>query len=111
MSIEAKLLNLQAIHNLFAPYRYLYCVDLESTCDQVDESESPKPLAAVPDQMETIEIGLVVVDLETLEMVDEFQRSSDLKSILSSPISASNSYPFNKRTWIAQESMWRLVRS
>ncbi|CAI8892078.1 hypothetical protein EMIT0194P_20480 [Pseudomonas serbica] len=27
-----------------------------------------------PDQMETIEIGLVVIDLETLEIVDEFQR-------------------------------------
>lgn len=28
----------------------------------------------VSDQMETIEIGLVVIDLETLEIVDEFQR-------------------------------------
>lgn len=28
----------------------------------------------VPDQMETIEIGLVVIDLETLEVIDEFQR-------------------------------------
>ena len=37
-------------------------------------SESPRPLAVVHDQMETIEIGLVVIDLETLEIVDEFQR-------------------------------------
>ena len=74
MSIEAKLLNLQAIQNLLAPYRYLYCVDLEATCDEVDESESPRSLAVFPDQMETIEIGLVVIDLETLEVVDEFQR-------------------------------------
>jgi 3'-5' exoribonuclease 1 len=74
MSIKAKLLHLQAIQNLLAPYRYLYCVDLEATCDEVDESESPRPLAVVPDQMETIEIGLVVIDLETLEVVDEFQR-------------------------------------
>ncbi|MGF6329341.1 3'-5' exoribonuclease 1 [Pseudomonas sp. BS3782 TE3695] len=74
MSIEAKLLHLQAIHNLLAPYRYLYCVDLEATCDEVGESESPRPLAVVADQMETIEIGLVVIDLETLEIVDEFQR-------------------------------------
>ncbi|GID06840.1 3'-5' exonuclease [Pseudomonas sp. 008] len=74
MSIEAKFLHLHAIHNLLAPYRYLYCVDLEATCDEVGESEAPRPLSVVPDQMETIEIGLVVVDLETLEIVDEFQR-------------------------------------
>jgi len=74
MSIEAKLLHLQAIQNLLAPYRYLYCVDLEATCDEVGESESSRPLAVVPAQMETIEIGLVVIDLETLEIVDEFQR-------------------------------------
>ncbi|MGF6113433.1 exonuclease domain-containing protein [Pseudomonas frederiksbergensis] len=74
MSIQAKLCHLQAIQNLLAPYRYLYCVDLEATCDEVGESESPRPLAVVPDQMETIEIGLVVIDLETLEVVDEFQR-------------------------------------
>ena len=74
MSIEAKLLHLQSIQNFLAPYRYLYCVDLEATCDEVDESESPRPLAVVPNQMETIEIGLVVIDLETLEIVDEFQR-------------------------------------
>lgn len=53
MSIQAKLLHLQSIQNLLAPYRYLYCVDLEATCDQVDESESPRPLAVVPDQIHT----------------------------------------------------------
>ena len=74
MSIEAKLLQLQAIQNLLAPYRYLYCVDLEATCDEIDESESPRSLAVFPDQMEMIEIGLVVIDPETLEVVDEFQR-------------------------------------
>lgn len=74
MSIEAKLLHLQAIQNLLAPYRYLYCIDLEATCDVVGESQFPRPLAVVPDQMETIEIGLVVIDLETLEVVDKFQR-------------------------------------
>ncbi len=36
--------------------------------------ESLRSLVVVPDQMETIEIGLVVIDLETLEIVDEFQR-------------------------------------
>lgn len=74
MSIQAKLHHLQAIQNLLAPYRYLYCVDLEATCDEVDESESARKLVVVPDQMETIEIGLVLIDLETLEIVDEFQR-------------------------------------
>lgn len=74
MSIQAKLLHLQSIQNLLVPYRYLYCVDLEATCDEVGESESPRQLAVVPAQMETIEVGLVVVDLETLEIVDEFQR-------------------------------------
>ena len=64
MNIEAKLLHLQAIQNLLAPYRYLHCVDLEATCDQAGEPESPRPLAVVPDQMETIEIGLMVIDLE-----------------------------------------------
>lgn len=74
MSIEAKLLHLQTIQNLLAPYRYLYCVDLEATCDEVEESESARNLVVVPDQMETIEIGLVVIDLESLEIVGEFQR-------------------------------------
>lgn len=74
MSIEAKLLHLQAIQNLLAPYRYLCCVDLEATCDDVGVNEPPRSLVVVPDQMETIEIGLVVIDLETLEVIDEFQR-------------------------------------
>lgn len=74
MSIEAKLLHLQAIQNLLAPYRYLYCVDLEATCDEIDKSEPPRSLTVVPEMMETIEIGLMVIDLETLEIVDEFQR-------------------------------------
>ena len=74
MTIQARFQFLQSIQNLLAPYRYLYCVDLEATCDEVDESESPRPLEVAPDQMERIEIGLVVIDLETLEVVDEFQR-------------------------------------
>jgi inhibitor of KinA sporulation pathway (predicted exonuclease) len=74
MSIQAKFLHLQSIQNLIAPYRYLYCVDLEATCDEIDESESARKLIVTPDQMETIEFGLVVIDLESLEIVDEFQR-------------------------------------
>ena len=74
MSIEAKLLHFQAIQNLLAPYLYLYCVDLEATCDEIEKSEPPRSLTVAPEQMETIEIGLVVIDLESLEIVDEFQR-------------------------------------
>ncbi|WP_256592648.1 3'-5' exonuclease [Pseudomonas sp. 43NM1] len=74
MSIEAKRHHLQSIQNLLAPYQYLFCVDLEATWDEVGESESPRPLAVVSAQMETIEIGLVVIDMETLEIVDELQR-------------------------------------
>jgi len=36
--------------------------------------ECPSSLTVVPDQMETIEIGLVEIDLESLEIVDELQR-------------------------------------
>ena len=74
MRIEAKLLHLQAIQNVLASFRYLYCVDLEATCDEVGANESLRPLAVVPEQMKTIEIGLVVIDLETLKVIDEFQR-------------------------------------
>ena len=73
MNIEAKLLHLQAIQNVLASFRYLYCVDLEATCDEVGANESLRPLAVVPEQMKTIEIGLVVIDLETLKVIDEFQ--------------------------------------
>ena len=74
MSVEAKLLHLQVIRNLLAPYRYLFCLDLEATCDEVEKSEPPRPLTVVPDQMETIEIGLVVIDLESLGIIDELQQ-------------------------------------
>ncbi|VFB20473.1 3'-5' exonuclease [Pseudomonas fragi] len=40
----------------------------------MDELESSRPLVVFPDQMETIEIGLVVIDFESLVIVDEFQR-------------------------------------
>ena len=49
MSIEAKLLHLQAIQNVLASFRYLYCVDLEATCDEVGANESLRPLAVVPE--------------------------------------------------------------
>ncbi|MCX2901092.1 3'-5' exonuclease [Pseudomonas mandelii] len=40
----------------------------------MDESESSRPLIVTPEQTETIEIGLVVIDLKSLGIVDEFQR-------------------------------------
>lgn len=39
MSIEAKFLHIQAIHNLLAPYRYLYGVTPEATCNEIGKSE------------------------------------------------------------------------
>jgi len=53
---------------------YLNKNHLVSQDSTIAESESSRPLAVVTAQMETIEIGLVVIDLETLEIVDEFQR-------------------------------------
>ena len=111
MSIEAKLLHLQAIQNLLAPYRYLYCVDLEATCDEVGESESPRPLAVLPDQMETIEIGLVVIDLESLEIVDEFQRFVRPQINPTLTDSAKSSPPFNRWTWTVPEYMKKSAAS
>ena len=68
-------------------------------------------LAVVPDQMETIEIGLVVIDLKTLEIVDEFQRfvRPQINPILT--VFCKISHPFNKRMWRVQEPIWRLARS
>ena len=50
-----------ALHNNFP---FLLVVDLEATCDQRGFSR---------DQMETIEVGAVLVDTRTLLAVDEFQ--------------------------------------
>lgn len=46
MSIQAKPHHLQAIQNLLAPYRYLYYVELEATCDDVGVSVQPSHLLA-----------------------------------------------------------------
>lgn len=60
--------------------------------------------------METIEIGLMVIDLETLEVVDEFQRfvRPRLNSIFID--FCKRLHPFNKRTWMAS-TMRRLAKS
>lgn len=52
----------------------MLCFDLEATCDEIMESEAPRPLAITPREMETIEVGLVVLDLRSLQIVETFQR-------------------------------------
>ena len=54
-------------------FNFMFCVDLEATCDEIGESETLRPLLVTPDEMETIEIGLVVIDLQSLEILEVFQ--------------------------------------
>ena len=51
----------------FKHYPYLLVVDLEATCD----NREAKPCLVPKEQMETIEIGAVLVDSQTLETVGE----------------------------------------
>lgn len=60
--------HLDALRDVIAPYRYLVCVDLEATCDELPDglSEAEKlnyPLLVKRDEMETIEVGAAVLDL------------------------------------------------
>ncbi|AUA33472.1 exonuclease domain-containing protein [Pseudomonas sp. SGAir0191] len=60
--------HLQALRELLAGTRYLLCVDLEATCDEypaglTDEQKQEHKLAVHRDDMETIEVGAVVLDL------------------------------------------------
>ncbi|GLO56897.1 DNA polymerase III [Pseudomonas putida] len=61
------------IQQCISRYRYLFCVDLEATCDDVGQDEPARPLIVTPDEMETIELGLVVVDQREHRVVDSFQ--------------------------------------
>lgn len=75
MDQPRKGLHLQSVLDSLSSVRYLYCVDLEATCDEIPEGAGPEvELQVKPEEMETIELGLVVLDLSTLEVVDEFQR-------------------------------------
>ena len=67
-------LTLQELDARTAVYDYLLCVDLEATCDEVLEPEAPRALVVMPDEMETIEVGMVVLDLRTLNKIGSFQR-------------------------------------
>ncbi|MEA9979691.1 MULTISPECIES: 3'-5' exonuclease [unclassified Pseudomonas] len=66
--------QLHAFETFISAFDFMLCVDLEATCDELMESETPRALIVRPDEMETIEIGLAVVDLRTLETVEMFQR-------------------------------------
>lgn len=75
-----KPLQLKALDELLHGHRYLLCVDLEATCDSAPEGLSPEdaaayPLAVTHGEMETIEIGAVVVDLHNAcRVVGELSR-------------------------------------
>ncbi|AZE47271.1 Exonuclease RNase T and DNA polymerase III [Pseudomonas chlororaphis] len=72
--------ELQAFRDRLAGSRYLFCVDLEATCDEYPPSLTAEqrlahPLCITPDEMETIEVGLTVLDLhDRTVQVDEFSR-------------------------------------
>lgn len=60
--------HLQAMREFLGSTRYLLCVDLEATCDDypdglTDEQKLEHRLLVQRDEMETIEVGAVVLDL------------------------------------------------
>lgn len=64
--------HLGALRELLHPYQYLLCIDLEATCDEdAKPGEPPRHLIVPREDMETIEIGLAVVDLSSLQLVDQ----------------------------------------
>lgn len=70
--------HLQAFRELLGSTRYLLCVDLEATCDEypdglTDEETAGRGLLVQKNDMETIEVGAVVLDLhEGAAIVSEF---------------------------------------
>lgn len=72
--------HLQAFRELFGDARYLICVDLEATCDEypeglTNEQKLEHRLLVQRDEMETIEVGAVVLDLhQCAVIVSEFCR-------------------------------------
>lgn len=99
--------HLQSVLESLSTTRYLFCVDLEATCDELAVGAGPEvELQVKPEEMETIEIGLVVLDLQTFEVVDEFQRfvrptrkptlttfCKSLTSISQHEVDTANTYP------------------
>lgn len=70
--------HLQAFRELLGNTRYLLCVDLEATCDEypeglTDEETAGRALLVQKNDMETIEVGAVVIDLhQGAAIVSEF---------------------------------------
>ncbi|AJA15882.1 exonuclease [Pseudomonas putida S12] len=65
--------QLQTIQLNLSQYRYLYCVDLEATCDELMPGEPSRGLVVTPGEMETIELGLVVIDQRERRVAGSFQ--------------------------------------
>lgn len=71
---------LQALRDLLGHNRYLLCVDLEATCDEfpeglTDEQRLAHNLLVQRNEMETIEVGAVVLDLhQDARIVSEYTR-------------------------------------
>ncbi|MEE4677700.1 3'-5' exonuclease [Pseudomonas alliivorans] len=70
VSNPQKLIDLKGFIKSFD---FMFCVDVEATCDEIVESETFRSLLVTPDEMETIEIGLVVIDLRSLKILEVFQ--------------------------------------
>lgn len=72
--------HLANLETLLQVHRYLLCVDLEATCDDYppgmsDEQKAAHQLLVPRDEMETIEIGAVMIDLRAgCRVVGEFNR-------------------------------------
>lgn len=74
MKILPNPLQLHKFETFLKPFDFMLCVDLEATCDELMDSEASRTLIVTPDEMETIEIGLAMIDLRTLKTVEMFQR-------------------------------------
>lgn len=64
---------MQSIYHDLKRFRYLLCVDLEATCDEIQVGDPSRALVVKPSEMETIEIGLVVIDLHKKQKTKSFQ--------------------------------------
>lgn len=66
--------HLGALREVLHPYQYLLCIDLEATCDEHENPGEPlRQLIVQREDMETIEVGLAVIDLSSFQLVDTFQ--------------------------------------
>ena len=86
---KSRALILKHLNNVFNVAKYALVFDLEMTCDQDKDSM----------KSETIEVGLVVVDMESLEVVDTFE--SFVKPVLNPVLTRFAS----KLTGITQEDV------